>query len=517
MNDGFPWLSVAMLLPIVGGIVVAFLPKPDPDQPTALPKQVAFAVSLLTLAVVIGLAVGFSPQGDAYQFTELHTWIAGFGAHYSLGLDGIGLMMLLLTTILTPIVILASWHDGDKGRFSANAFFAWLLVLEGLSIGVFIATDVLLFYLLFEATLLPLYFLIGGYGRGDRARAALKFLLYNLFGGLMMLAAVIGLYVYSADKGGPTYLLSELTGMDFGTNPERWMFVGFFVAFAIKAPMFPLHTWLPDAADSATPGTAVLMVSVLDKVGTFGMIRFCLGLFPEASTWATPVVLVLAIISVVYGALLAIGQRSLMRLIAFTSVSHFGFIVIGIFVFNSLGTSGSMLYMFNHGLSTALLFLVAGFLISRRGSQLIADYGGVEKIAPVLSGAFLIGGLSTLSLPGLSPFVSEFMVIAGAFAHEEWIAIAVIIAIVLAALYILLTYQRMMTGPTKPEVEGFSDLSVREVTVVAPLVALVVALGFFPQVLLNVINPAVERSLDHVGKTDPAPTVAGTADEEASK
>ncbi|QLQ11671.1 MAG: NADH-quinone oxidoreductase subunit M [Nocardioidaceae bacterium] len=507
-------MSLVLLLPILGGVIVAFLPR---VPGSALPKQVALGVSLLTLLVALGIAVGFSPKGEAKQFTELHTWIGAFGAHYSLGLDGIGLVMLLLATILTPLVILASWNDAEpkanadasQPRFSVNAFFAWMLVLEGLSIGVFLATDVLLFYVLFEATLIPIYFLIGGFGGANRSRAALKFLLYNLFGGLMMLAAVVALYVYSADKGGPTYLLSELSGMDFGTNPERWMFVGFFIAFAIKAPMFPLHTWLPGAAESATPGTAVLMVSVLDKVGTFGMIRFCLELFPEASEWATPVVLTLAVISIVYGALAAIGQRNMMRLIAFTSVSHFGFIVMGIFVANSLGTSGSMLYMFNHGLSTAVLFLVAGFLISRRDSQLIEDYGGVEKVAPMMAAVFLIGGLSTLSLPGLSPFVSEFMVLAGAFAFNHWVAIASVIAIVLAALYILLMYQRMMTGPTKPATEGMADLNLREIAVVAPLVALIIGLGFFPQVLLGVINPAVERTLEHAGQTDPVPTVSG--------
>jgi NADH-quinone oxidoreductase subunit M len=321
MNDNFPWLTILMLLPIVGGAVVALLPK---SPGSALPKQVAIGISLLTLALGIAIGVGFSPDGDRFQYTELTDWIAAFGAHYSMGLDGIGLTLVLLTVVLTPIVILASWNDGDQGRYSANAFFAWMLVLEGLAIGVFCATDVLLFYVFFEATLIPIYFLIGGFGGANRAYASMKFLLFNLFGGLLMLASVVGLYAESAkSEGGATYLLSELSQLDMGTNIERWLFVGFFVAFAIKAPMFPLHTWLPDAAAEATPGTSVMMVSILDKIGTFGMIRFCLGLFPNASDWATPVVLVLAIISIVYGALLAIGQRNIPRLIAYTSVSHF--------------------------------------------------------------------------------------------------------------------------------------------------------------------------------------------------
>ncbi|HET7735669.1 MAG TPA: NADH-quinone oxidoreductase subunit M [Nocardioidaceae bacterium] len=506
MNQDFPWLTLLLLLPIVGGTVVALLPR---KEGSPLPKQLALGFSLVTLALSVAVAVGFAPKGERYQYTELTDWIAAFGAHYSLGLDGIGLTLVLLTTVLTPIVLVASWNDGENGRYSVNAFFAWMLVLEGLAIGVFVATDVLLFYVLFEATLIPIYFLIGGFGGENRSYAAVKFLLYNLFGGLLMLGSVVGLYAESAkSEGGATYLLSELSQLDMGTNVERWLFLGFFISFAIKAPLFPLHTWLPDAASEATPGTSVLMVSVLDKIGTFGMIRFCLGLFPNASEWATPTVLVLATISVVYGALVAINQRNIPRLIAYTSVSHFGFIVMGIFVFNSLGQSGSTLYMFNHGLSTAALFLVGGFLISRRGSALIADYGGVEKVAPILAGSFLVAGLSTLSLPGLSPFVSEFMVLAGAFTYNEWMAVFAVSAIVLAALYILLMYQRTMTGPTRPGVEGITDLNAREIAAVAPLVAMIVGLGFYPQPLLDAINPAVDHTLTHVGKQDPAPTVA---------
>ncbi len=505
MND-LPILTILMLLPVVGAVVVALLPKADGS---ALHKQVALGLSLVTLGLALAVAGGFSPDGERYQYTELTDWITAFGAHYSLGLDGIGLTLVLLTTVLTPVVILASWNDGENGRYSSNAFFAWMLALEGIAIGVFCATDVLLFYVLFEATLVPIYFLIGGFGGAGRAPAAVKFLLYNLLGGLLMLAAVVGLYAESSkSEGGATYLLSELSQLQLGTSVERWLFVGFFIAFAIKAPLFPLHTWLPDAAAAGTPGTSVLMVSVLDKIGTFGMLRFCLGLFPNASEWATPVVLVLATVSVVYGALLAIGQRDIMRLIAFTSVSHFGFIVLGIFVLNSLGQSGSTLYMFNHGLSTAALFLIGGFLISRRGSALIEDFGGVEKVAPILAGTFLVAGLSTLSLPGLSPFVSEFMVLAGAFTYNYWYAVIAVSAIVLASLYILLMYQRTMTGPTKAEVAGMADLNRREIAAVAPVVALIVGLGFYPQPLLDVINPAVEHTLAHVGKEDPAPKVA---------
>jgi NADH-quinone oxidoreductase subunit M len=512
--NGFPWLSLALLLPLVGAVVVAALPSSGDAARAVLPKQVALGFSLVTLAVVAVIAVNFDVGGERYQFTETHQWIRVFGAHYALGVDGIGLTLVLMTAILAPVVILASWHDGDGGRWGTGAFFAWMLALEGLSICVFSATDVFLFYVIFEATLIPIYFLIGGFGGPGRSAAAVKFLIYNLFGGLLMLASVVGLYVVSArSSSGPTYLLSELSKVPIDRDTARWMFVGFFVAFAIKAPMVPVHTWLPDAAEEGSPGTSVLLVSILDKIGTFGMIRFCLQLFPEASRWATPVVLVLAVISVLYGALAAIGQKSIPRLIAYTSVSHFGFIVLGIFVLNSEGQSGSTLYMFNHGLSTAALFLVTGFLINRRGSRLIPDFGGVEKVAPVLAGIFLVAGLSSLSLPGLGPFVSEFLVLLGAFTHAWWWGTAAVLGIVLAALYILLMYQRTMTGLPRAEVVGMSDLNVREVAALAPLLILIVVLGFFPRPLTSIINPAVADTLQQVGVKDPAPAVPAAGQE----
>ena len=312
----FPWLSVLAAVPLVGAVVVALLPR---DR-SGLAKQLALAVSVLTLAVAIAMSVRFD-VGGGFQFVQVYDWISAFGAHYAVGVDGIGLTLILLTVVITPVVIVASWDDADEGRWSPKTFFAWALALEGLALGVFSATDVLLFYVLFEATLIPIYFLIGGFGGPQRSYAAMKFLLYSLFGGLLMLASVVGLYVVSArSAAGPSYLLTDLAQLEIGEATGRWLFLGFFIAFAIKAPMWPVHTWLPDAAGAATPGTSVLLVSVLDKIGTFGMIRFCLGLFPEASRWATPAVIVLAVISILYVALLAIGQRDIRRLIAYTSI-----------------------------------------------------------------------------------------------------------------------------------------------------------------------------------------------------
>ena len=499
-----PWLTLLMLLPVAGAVVLALAPLRG-----ALAKLVALALSVATLALGVGLAVAYDPGGGR-QFTEDVSWIKLFGAHYALGLDGIGLTLVLLTVILTPVVMLASWDDAERVGASPKGFFAWMLALEGLSLGVFLATDVFLFYVLFEATLIPVYFLVAGYGPGvDRVRAAVKFLLFSLAGGLVMLASVIGLYVVSArGSGGPTYLLGELGKIDFGTVEGRWMFVGFFVAFAIKAPMFPLHTWLPDTAENASPGTSVLLVSVLDKIGTFGMIRFCLELFPEASRWATPVVVVLAILSILYGAFMAIGSQNIPRLIAYTSISHFGFIGLGIFAFTSQGMSGAVFYMINHGLATGALFLAAGMLIARGRSRDIPDYGGVAATQPLLGGAFLLAGLASLALPGMSTFISEFLVLVGTFTRHKGLAVLATAGIVLAAIYVLYLYQRTFQGTVSEKVTKFRDANPREVLAVAPLLALIVFLGVYPKPVLDVINPAVKATLIDVHKTDPVPQYA---------
>ena len=387
-----------------------------------------------------------------------------------------------------------------------KSYFALLLVLETMMIGVFAATDVFLFYVFFEAMLIPMYFLIGSFGVGQRQYAAVKFLLYSLFGGLLMLVAVIALYVYSAHGGHPgTFLFTQLTHVTFTPTTQKWLFLGFFVAFAIKAPLWPFHTWLPDAATAAQPGTAVLLVGVMDKVGTFGMIRYCLQLFPAASRYFTPLIIVLSVIGILYGAIVAIGQRDLKRLIAYTSISHFGFIVLGIFVLTSQGQSGATLYMVNHAFATGALFLIAGFMIARRRSQRIADYGGVQKVAPLLAGLFLISGLASLSLPGLSTFVSEFLVLVGTFTRYKVAASFATAGIILAAIYILWMYQRTMTGPVQPEVADMPDLRPRELWAVGPLIALLIVFGVYPKPLLDLINPAVHDTLSQVHVTDPVP------------
>jgi NADH-quinone oxidoreductase subunit M len=525
----FPWLTVSIAIPAAGALVLAVMPgapaggaEADRRYRDQIAKWLALVFSLVTLVAVVAMAVAFKPGGPAFQFTQTYQWIPQFGIHYAVGVDGIGLVLIGMTAVLMPVVVLASWNDADPvpgvggeiaagaagapPRHSVKTYFVWMLLLEAMVIGIFAATDVFLFYVLFEAMLIPMYFMIGGYGVGQRQYAAVKFLLYSLLGGLLMLAAVITLYVYSTRGGQPgTFLFVPLTHLVLSPEAQKWLFLGFFVAFAIKAPLWPFHTWLPDAATSAQPGAAVLLVGVLDKVGTFGMIRYCLELFPVGARYFTPVIIVMAAVGILYGAIVAIGQRDLKRLIAYTSISHFGFIALGIFVLTSQGGAGATLYMVNHGFATGALFLIAGFLIVRRRSHMINDYGGVQKVAPVLAGLFLIAGLAALSLPGLSTFVSEFLVLVGTFTKYKAAAVAATLASILAAIYILWMYQRTMTGPVREQVAHFRDLKARELLAVGPLIALIIIFGVYPQPLLNIINPAVHRILTQVHATDPVP------------
>jgi NADH-quinone oxidoreductase subunit M len=499
------WISLTALLPLIGAALLATLPKGAELRA----KQFAFGTTLVTAASAIAMAVQFQRDNTDLQFVEVRSWIPSFGINYAVGIDGIALVLILMSVILAPIVILAGWNEAQGGRWSVKTFYILILVLETMMIGVFSATDVFLFYVIFEAMLVPVYFLIGGYGTGERSAAAVKFLLYSLFGGLLMLASIIALYVMSGDQGGHTFDLAKLAKLEMSSTTQNFLFLGFFIAFAIKAPLWPFHTWLPDAAQSATPGTSVLLLGVLDKVGTFGMIRYCLTLFPEASKTFTPVIIVLAVISIIYGAILAIGQKDLKRLIAFTSISHFGFITMGIFAMTSQSQSGATLYMFNHGFSTAALFIVGGWMIARRGSSTISDFGGLQRVTPVMAWCFFLAGMSSLALPGLSSFVSEFLVLVGTYTRYPVAAIIATVGIILAALYILIPVQRALHGPTTPGNENLTDLNLREKIAIAPVLAAIIALGFYPAPLLNVINPAAIHVNSQLGFTDPVPTVEG--------
>ncbi|MGB8021018.1 MAG: NADH-quinone oxidoreductase subunit M [Candidatus Nanopelagicales bacterium] len=501
------YVPLALLVaPIMGGLVVAAVPRRAPEQAKALALAISLAV--LALGVVAGFAFD-SGSAEQFQLTWSWAWIPAWGVDLAFGIDGVSLVLILMTVVLVPVCILAGWGDADGAFGSVRGYFAWILVLEGLVLGVFAATDVFVFYVLFEAMLIPMYFLIGRYGGPQRQYAAVKFFLFSLLGGLLMLAALAGVYVISADQlGSGTFDYASLVGLEITPGTQRWLFLGFFIAFAIKAPLWPLHTWLPDAAAEAPPSSSVLLVGVLDKVGTFGMLRLCLPLFPDAAKYFAPMIIVLSVVGVIYGALVAMGQTDLKRLIAYTSVSHFGFIVLGIFAMTSQGQSGASLYMVNHGFSIAALFLIVGFMATRRGSRLMEDFGGVHRVAPVLAGTFLVAGLSSLALPGLSSFVSEFLVLAGTFTRYPVAAAIATVGIILAALYILIMYQRTMTGPVCDGVDSMTDLRGREVLAIAPVIAIIIALGVFPQAALDVINPSVGQAMTTVGVADPAPAVA---------
>jgi NADH-quinone oxidoreductase subunit M len=507
--SSFPFLSVLTLAPLVGAAVVAVTPRSRPQ----LAKSVALVWSVAVLVLTAIMYVTFKANGPRFQFHESYTWIPQWGTRFTLEADGIALVMIALIALLVPLVILASWHDVDNSRRSVPAYFALLLALEFTMIGVFAAADIFLFYVFFEIMLVPMYFLIGSYGGARRQYAAVKFFLYSLVGGLLMLAALIGLWVVGRSQlGHATFDWHELTRLSMNQGTERWLFLGFFLAFAIKAPFFPFHTWLPDAGGAAPAGAAALLVGVLDKVGTFGILRYCLPLFPNASKYFAPLALALALVGIIYGALLAVGQNDLKRLVSYTSIAHFGFIGIGIFAFTTQAGTGAVLYMLNHGLATGLLFLVVGMLVARRGSALVSDFGGAGKLVPVLAGVFLIAGLASLSLPGTSPFVSEFLVLLGTFTVNKAVAVIATVGIILAAGYVLWMIQRTTQGALNPALEKVDamrrDITAREVVVVAPLVALILLLGFYPKPVLDVINPAVQATFSQVGKVDPAPQVA---------
>ncbi|MGR7024022.1 NADH-quinone oxidoreductase subunit M [Geodermatophilus sp. URMC 62] len=552
MSDSLLLLAM-LVVPALGAAGVAALPRAN----AALARQVTLGVSLVVLLLAVLAAVAFDPDGDRFQLTSSVPWIPGFGVDFALGVDGIALVMLLLVGVLVPVVVLASWRDVAPGRRSMRAFWAWLLLLEACMVGVFAATDVFLFYVFFEAMLVPMYFIVGSFGGPRRQYAAVKFFLYSLVGGLVMLAAVIGLYVVSEAAGEGTFSFTALNGIDIDPGVQRLLFLGFFVAFAIKAPLVPFHTWLPDAGAEAPIGGAVLLVGVLDKVGTFGFLRYCLPLFPDASREFAPYVLVLAVAGVLYAALLAMGQSDMKRLVSYTSIAHFGFIALGVFAFTTEAGTGAVLYMVNHGIATGLLFLVVGMLIARGGSRLVGDYGGVAGAAPKLAGVFLVAGLASLALPGTNSFVSEFLVLIGSFPTRPVFTVLATVGIVLAALYVLLLYQRTMHGPPRGILAGpadadaltdaltdgvpaapagghgasaatatatatltapaparavlrVRDLSRREVAVVAPLVALIVVLGVYPQPLVRLIEPAVAATMGDVGADPAGTTPAGS-------
>jgi NADH-quinone oxidoreductase subunit M len=483
MSD-FPWLEVTIFLPLAGGVLIGFIPK-GKDQ---IVRWTALAVALLAFLVSLGVLANFETGEAGFQLRTTAEWIPEWGITYKTGIDGVSLWMVLLTTFLMPISVLASWSIEQR----VKTYFVFLLALETGMLGVFCSLDLFLFYLFWEATLVPMYFLIGMWGYGGRIFAAMKFFLFTLAGSLLMLAAI--LFLYFAASENPTFDYESLLGTPLSIGTQRLLFLGFFASFAVKVPLVPLHTWLPDAHTEAPTAGSVLLAAVLLKMGAYGLIRFAIPLFPDASRELVPLVMGLAIAGILYGALVAAMQKDLKRLIAYSSVAHLGFVVLGLFVGSIQGMSGGILQMVNHGLSTGALFLLVGILYERRHTRAIADFGGLARSVPVLSGIFLLVALSSLGLPGLNGFIGEFLVLLGTFFEYRWWAVPAAAGIILAAVYLLWAYQRVFHGePNREENRTLADLRLRESVMLAPLVALIVFIGVYPKPFLERIEPAAER------------------------
>lgn len=493
INGAFPVLSLLIALPALTGILLLSV---RPLQ--AAGRWIALTVSLVELALVIlaSSMVDWSSKAT-YQLAETYSWIPQLGISWALGTTQLSLVMIILAVALVPIVLVAAWNedaDAENPPVEAGRYAALILILEAFMVLIFAARDVAVFYFAFEAMLIPLYFMIGRFGFGNAKQAAVKFLLYSLAGGLVMLAGVITLYVYSG-RAANAFLVENLTQLKLPFAVELGVFITFFIAFAIKAPMVPVHTWLPDTAAVARPGTSTLLVGVLDKIGTYGMIALILPLMPHASVAAAPTIIILALISILYGGFAAIGQRDVMRLVSFTSVSHFGFMVLGIYVGSAVAMIGAMFYMVAHGVSIAAMFLISGYLTQRGGSRQIGDYRGMQRVTPVLAGTWLVSGLASVALPGLSGFVPEYLVLVGTWKVNSAAAAIAVFGVVLAALYLLTPYQKMFTGPIPVKTAQYTDLNLREKVTVAPLLVAMIVLGIWSAPLVSALNPVAETTV----------------------
>ena len=485
-------LTALIVIPVVGAVVVALLPR----RRTELVLPVGVAVSMIPLAVAGFLFVAFETGVAGFQFVEEAVWYGPWGISWSLGVDGISLPLVLLTTLLVPIALAASTSINRR----IKEFVAYTLALEAGLIGVFLALDLFLFFVFFEAILVPMYFIIGIWGGERRVYAAIKFFLYTAFGSALLLAAIIGLAVLNSQQSGaPSFAFTDLANLELSIGTERLLFAAFALAFAIKVPIFPFHTWLPDAHVEAPTAGSVLLAGVLLKLGTYGLLRFNLGLFPQASVDLVPVLAVLAVIGIIYGAVVAIVQPDLKKLVAYSSVSHLGFIVLGTFALTSGGLAGGVVQNINHGITTGALFLLVGMIYDRRHTKQIADFGGLAQVMPIYSGIFLFTAFASIGLPGLNGFVGEFMVLVGSFPTLPVYVIVAAFGVVLAAVYLLWAYERAFTGPLdKPENQKLSDLTGREIALLAPLVVLMLLLGLYPRVLLDRVEPSTEAILDRI-------------------
>ena len=491
----FPILSALVIMPLVGAIVVSLLGKTRPEWM----KLAAMMSSVTTGAFSLWLLGEFKTGEAGFQFVSQHAWISQWGISWHLGVDGISLFLVVLTGILFPLVIV-----GIDPHHNETSYFAWMLLLQAGVMGSFLALDLFLFFVMFEIVLIPMYFLIGGWGYDQRIYAAMKFFLYTMTGSAFMLVGIIAtVSLARRDLGIVTFDLVKIAeGADFSTNAARWLFVSFAIAFAVKVPLFPFHTWLPDAHTQAPTGGSVILAGVLLKMGTYGFLRFGIYLFPEAAMWARPALFTLAVIGIIYGAIAATMQRDLKRLVAYSSVAHLGFIVLGTFALSSQAVTGAVMQMINHGVSTGALFLLVGMIYERRHTREIAELRGIQHVAPIFAGVFTVVMLSSIGLPGLNGFVGEFLILIGSFGAARWWTVVATVGVVLAALYLLWAYQRVFHGEPDEANASFKEITAKEGMLMAVFVAIIVFTGIYPKPMLERIEPSVNSFIEHVeGKT----------------
>jgi NADH-quinone oxidoreductase subunit M len=488
---GIPLLTLLVVLPLVGAVMVSLMNKAQAEQI----KLVALVFSLVTGALSVFMLAKF-PSGQAgFQFVSQQSWVSEWGISWHLGVDGISLFLVVLTGVLFPLVII-----GIDPHHDQKPYLAWMLLLEAGVMGSFLSLDLFLFFVFFEIVLVPMYFLIGNWGYEKRVYAATKFFIYTMAGSAFMLVGIVATaFLARRDIGYLTFNLVEIAEKsNFATSTGRWLFVAFMIAFAVKVPLFPLHTWLPDAHTQAPTGGSVILAGVLLKMGTYGMLRFGVYLFPEATLWAKPVLFTLAVIGILYGAIAATMQKDLKRLVAYSSVAHLGFIVLGTFALTSQSLTGGVMQMVNHGVSTGALFLMVGMIYERRHTRQIAELGGIQSVAPIFAGFFMVVMLSSIGLPGLNGFVGEFLILIGSFETARWWVVVATLGVILAALYLLWAYQRVFHGEPSEANKTFPEITRREGLLLGVFVAAIVFTGIYPKPMLNRIEPSVNKLIEHV-------------------
>ena len=499
----FPILTMLVLVPTAGSLLVAAFSSHRPEWV----KLIAILTSVLTGGLSIWVVAAFDKSNGDFQFVSKHAWIKPWGISWHLGIDGISLFLVLLTGVLFPIVVAGTDPHHDHKRY-----LSWMLLLEAGLMGSFISLDLFLFFVFFEIVLVPMYFLIAGWGYEGRVYAATKFFLFTMAGSAVMLVGIIATAFLAKGSGPLTFDLIEIAKADFAPATGRWLFFAFAVAFAVKVPIFPLHTWLPDAHTQAPTGGSVILAGVMLKLGTYGLLRFGVYLFPEAARWSRSLWLTLAVIGIIYGAIAATMQKDLKRLVAYSSVAHLGFVVLGIFAMTTQSISGGVMQNINHGVSTGALFLLVGMIYDRRHTREISELNGLQKVAPIFAGVFMVVMLSSIGVPGLNGFVGEYLVLIGSFLTARWWTVVAATGVILAALYLLWAYQRVFHGEPDEPNKGFAELKMREAAVLLPLVGVIVFTGLYPKPMLDRIEPSVKKLIEHVSdKTayvEPQPTGA---------